>query len=124
MLVALLALQALPVELDLRAAYCARVTRHQHELVRTLLAAIPEDASDRPALERTVVEVEALQARWYGYINPRISHMDVAPLQSAVDAADSDFRIATAATSGETSAASEGATDRLRRCNDLSVLPY
>ena len=120
--VALAIIQAPASDLELRAAYCARVAAYQQELVGQLNAAFPPSAERDRAYSDTWNAIETRRSRWAGYIAPRLEYLDLGQIEAAVAAASRDAEITASET--EITSVKDAASARMRRCNDLSPLPY
>lgn len=118
-----IAAQAEPTALDLRAIYCTRVMVHQQEALERLYMVTPPGPEREAAYNTSIAMIETRRERWYGYISPRMARLDIAALQAALDAANTDDAIVRF-DSVHTPSEREEAGARMRRCNDLSPLPY
>lgn len=83
--------QALPTDLDLRTAYCARVLAAQSAEIELMLAGTPEGSPVRQAIQRDLRERAAALHRLRSYLLPKVDALATEPLIAAALRADSDL---------------------------------
>lgn len=133
--------QQLPNDTDLRAAYCARLLTKQIEAHEEFMA-IVGDVPDSAALRTVRAEArdrEDRRMRLLAYLEPRLKHLDVAPLLAASKMSDADTETAgrllrdagcldkemkAAAACSNSALASSSVRRRQERCESLDWLPF
>jgi hypothetical protein len=134
---------------DLRASYCLVIKQNEEQIVRAVVDRMPRDARSSVSSKRLVAEANDNVVRLRAYLLPRMSTLDAAPLLAAAQRAKADLVEGSEASDRECGkptddqltaqdptvrnkfqACEEGVAARysviarMRRCNDLSWLPF